>query len=88
MLSMGNRRTPRGVTPAMPPAGTLDLLRRFVLGLLILGLGGTATELLLIGHYEGGVADGAARVDWHRARVGRVAADPSERRKPAHACGS
>jgi predicted membrane channel-forming protein YqfA (hemolysin III family) len=39
---------------AGPTAGTdhVELLRRWVLGLLVLGLVGTVTELLLLGHYE------------------------------------
>jgi hypothetical protein len=34
------------------PAATLAALRRLLLGLLAFGLVGTATDLLLIGHYE------------------------------------
>lgn len=34
------------------PLATLALLRRLLLGILLLGLVGTATELLLIGHDE------------------------------------
>jgi hypothetical protein len=34
------------------PVATLAALRRLMLGLLLFGLAGTATELLLIGHHE------------------------------------
>lgn len=37
----------------MESAGTTALMRRLVLALLIVGLVGTVTELLLLGHYEG-----------------------------------
>ena len=39
---------------AGPAVGTdhVELLRRWVLGLLVLGLVGTVTELILLGHYE------------------------------------
>ena len=39
------------MTATSPPA-TLTALRRRLLGLLLLGLAGTATDLLLMGHYE------------------------------------
>jgi hypothetical protein len=40
------------LTPLSAPAATLAALRRLLLGLLLFGLGGTATDLLLLGHYE------------------------------------
>jgi hypothetical protein len=39
------------MTPPSSPA-VLAALRRLLLGLLLFGLAGTATDLLLIGHYE------------------------------------
>ena len=36
------------------PVATLVTLRRLLLGILLFGLTGTATELLLMGHYEDG----------------------------------
>lgn len=38
--------------PAAPPGLTLRTLRRFLLALVVLGLTGTATELVLLAHYE------------------------------------
>lgn len=59
-------------------AGTTDTLRRFLLAVLIVGLVGTAVELLLLGHYEGawqlaplvliGLALGA--IGWHLLHPG------------------
>ena len=40
------------MTPAASPAATLAALRRLLLGVLLFGLAGTATDLLLIGHDE------------------------------------
>ena len=41
-----------GRTTAAPPGQTLTALRRLLLGLLVFGLVGTATDLLLISHDE------------------------------------
>ena len=34
------------------PLGTLETIRRLLLGLLVFGMTGTTTELLFMGHYE------------------------------------
>ena len=63
-----------------PNAGTdrVELLRRWVLGVLVLGLVGTATELVLLGHYEQPlqlvpvilIALAVAALIWHAMRPG------------------
>jgi hypothetical protein len=40
------------LTPTPAPAATLAALRRLLLGVILFGLAGTATDLLLLGHYE------------------------------------
>ena len=37
---------------AVPPSTTLETIRRLLLGLLVLGMAGTTTELVLMNHYE------------------------------------
>jgi hypothetical protein len=61
---------------------TLHAVRRFLLGILVLGMGGTAVELLLLKHDEGWtqlvplvlLGLGLAGVAWHAVRPGRASA--------------
>jgi hypothetical protein len=61
---------------------TLQAVRRFLLGILVLGMGGTAVELLLLKHDEGAIqlvplvllGLGLAAVAWHAVRPGRASA--------------
>jgi hypothetical protein len=67
------------VIPAMT---TLQAVRRFLLVILLVGMGGTAIELLLLKHDEGKLqliplvllGLGLAVVVWHAVRPGRVSA--------------
>jgi hypothetical protein len=57
---------------------TLQAVRRFLLGILVLGMGGTAVELLLLKHDEGWIqlvplvllGLGLAVIAWHAVRPG------------------
>jgi hypothetical protein len=57
---------------------TLQILRRFLLVILTIGMAGTAVELLLLNHDEGAIqlvplvllGAGLASVAWHAARPG------------------
>jgi hypothetical protein len=72
------------MTPSIESATTLGALRRVLLGILLLGMAGTATELLLLQHDEdatqliplillgGGFASAAWNV-WARTRLSLVA---------------
>jgi len=61
---------------------TLQGVRRFLFAILLLGMGGTAVELLLLKHDEGKIqlvplvllGIGLAVVIWHGARPGRASA--------------
>ena len=61
---------------------TLQAVRRFLLGILLLGMGGTAVELLLLKHDEGAIqlvplvllGLGLAAVAWHAVSPGRASA--------------
>ena len=61
---------------------TLQVLRRFLLGILLLGMGGTAVELLLLKHDEGWIqliplvllGLGLVAVAWHAVSPGRASA--------------
>lgn len=61
---------------------TLQILRRFLLVILTIGMAGTAVELLLLKHDEGAIqlvplvllGAGLASVAWHAARRGTASA--------------
>ena len=61
---------------------TLRNVRRFLLGILLLGMGGIAVELLLLKHHEGWIqlvplvllGLGLAAVAWHAVRPGGASA--------------
>jgi hypothetical protein len=62
------------------PARTLSAVRRILLVILLVGIPGTAAELLLLGHYDGWqqqiplvlLTAALAALVWHRVRPGRL----------------
>ena len=70
--------TPFDVFPTGRSSTTVDAIRRFLLGLLLLGLVGTAAELVLLRHYDGAcqlipltlIALALLVIGWHLRRPG------------------